>query len=162
MLFSTVLLYLSTSVYMGALIWAWSSGNRLISGATDGLFSPTYDGRDIAAFIHSIHQQSWMMTITLAVNVGTWLTFLDINGVLISIYSLQILIGDAVVWWRASVIWQHKIVNCIGLLLLTFTLGMSPPSLFASSLSPYLIPPTFAASSGCPSRGASNPPNLSS
>ncbi|KAM5542712.1 hypothetical protein V8D89_003673 [Ganoderma adspersum] len=95
-LFSTVLLYLSTATYMGALIWAWSSGNRLISGATDGLFSPTYDGRDMAAFIHRVHQQSWMMTITLAVNI---------------------LIGDAVVWWRVCVIWQHKVVNCIGLLL---------------------------------------------
>ncbi|PIL30641.1 hypothetical protein GSI_07343 [Ganoderma sinense ZZ0214-1] len=81
-LLSIVLLYLSTATYMGALIWEGSSGSQLTSGATVGLFSPTYDGQEMAAFIHSVHQQSWMMTITLAVNI---------------------LIGDAVVWWRACV-----------------------------------------------------------
>ncbi|PIL33049.1 hypothetical protein GSI_04498 [Ganoderma sinense ZZ0214-1] len=49
-----------------------------------------------AAFEHRLHTQSSMMTLSLAGNL---------------------LIGDAIVWWRACVIWQHKVVNCIGLLL---------------------------------------------
>ena len=55
---------------MAAFIWAWSSVNQLISGATDGLFSLTYDGQGMETFLHHIHQQSWMITITLAANVG--------------------------------------------------------------------------------------------
>ena len=42
-------------------------------------------------------------------------------------------------WWRACVIWRNKIVYCVGLLLVTFTLGMlysgSFPTLFRGSVS---------------------------
>ncbi|KAI1783405.1 hypothetical protein LXA43DRAFT_1132551, partial [Ganoderma leucocontextum] len=129
LLLGTVLLYVSTATYMAALIWAWSNGNNLIAKAKDGLFSPSYDARDdIAAFEHAIQQQSWMLTIAAGVNL---------------------VIGDATVWWRACVIWQNKVVNCTGMLLVTLTLGMSQSFMFACSSSRHLTPPTFVASSEC-------------
>ncbi|KAM5542711.1 hypothetical protein V8D89_003672, partial [Ganoderma adspersum] len=79
-----------------------SSQHRTL--AVDGLFSPSYDGRGvIAASERAIHKQSSMLTVALAVNI---------------------VIGDAIVWWRACVIWQHKVVNCIGLLLVTITISV--------------------------------------
>lgn len=101
LLVGTVLLYLSTTIYMAALVWAWSEENHLISKAVDGLFSSTYSRRDeIATFEHALHKQSWMMTVALAVNVVT---------------------GDGIVWWRACVIWRRRVINWTGLLLLTCT-----------------------------------------
>ena len=56
---------------MAALIWSWSNANRLVSNANNGLFSPSYDGRDdVLAFERALHQQSWMMTVALGVNVS--------------------------------------------------------------------------------------------
>ena len=35
----------------------------------------------------------------------------------------QWIIGDAIVWWRACVIWRNEVVYWVGPLLLTLTLG---------------------------------------
>ncbi len=123
---------------MGVVGWNW-----LISKAVDGLSSPSFDGHDeIAAFEHAIRKQSLMITVALGTNVSVaynkrrtphlnWL--------------LQFVVGDAVVWWRACVIWQHKAVNHAGLLLLTFTTSKSQALIFAGSSPLYLTPPMFAA-----------------
>ena len=45
------------------------------------------------------------------------------------------MIGDAIVWWRACVIWQHKAVNWAGPLLVTLTTGVfcfNPLCMFTS------------------------------
>ena len=37
---------------------------------------------------------------------------------------MQFMIGDAIVWWRASAIWPHKAIYALGSLLIAVTLGM--------------------------------------
>ena len=65
------LLYVSTASYMAAIIWMWSNGNHFMSKTMDGLSSPSYDGRyDVAAFQHALQQQSWMLTIAIAIIVS--------------------------------------------------------------------------------------------
>ncbi|KAM5543858.1 hypothetical protein V8D89_002475 [Ganoderma adspersum] len=101
LLLSIALLYIYTAAYMAVLVWSWSDRSRLISKAVDGLSAASYDGQyAIAAFEHALHTQSSLITLALGGNI---------------------VIGDAIVWWRACVIWQHRLVNCIGLLLLTLT-----------------------------------------
>ncbi|KAM5532362.1 hypothetical protein V8D89_013956 [Ganoderma adspersum] len=107
LLLSIVLLYLSTVMYMAALVWNWWSAYRLTSRATDDLFSPSYDGRgELVALDQATCNQSWVATIALGINV------------------LQFIIGDAIVWWRACVIWRNRVVYCLGPLLVTVILGM--------------------------------------
>ena len=107
---------------MAVLVWSWSDRNRLISEAADSLSTASYDGRDaIAAFEHALHKQSSLITLALGGNVSglhctTRSSYLN--------QFPQIVIGDAIVWWRACVIWQQKLVNCVGLLLLTLTTSM--------------------------------------
>ncbi|PIL36320.1 hypothetical protein GSI_00008 [Ganoderma sinense ZZ0214-1] len=101
-LLGTLILYLSTGTYMAALVWNQSSSNRIVTRATSGLFSPSYDGRaGIATFQDAVLAQSWMLTIAAVLNF---------------------VVGDAIVWWRAAVIWQHKAVSCVGALLTALTL----------------------------------------
>ena len=72
---STVLLYLSTGTYIAALIWNRSQANRLVLGATDGLYSASYDGQQgIAAFEDALRGQSWMAVIALESRVGPTIT----------------------------------------------------------------------------------------
>ena len=153
LLLCTTLLYGSTVTYMAALIWAWSEGDRLISKAVGGLFSSFYDGRDdMAIYKKALHKQSWMMTITLAVNVSPpAMTSVPqySNADLVSLP--QLVTGDAIVWWRACVIWKHKLVNWIGVLLLTCTASMSRSSVLGPL--PRLIPPMFVEPLGWPWRG---------
>ncbi|PIL30648.1 hypothetical protein GSI_07350 [Ganoderma sinense ZZ0214-1] len=96
LLLSTLLLYMSTITYMAGLIWWWSNRSYFVTKAFDGLFSPIFD-ISVSAWLDAINQQDWMLTIALGVNF---------------------VIGDAIVWWRACVIWQHKVVNCVGPLLI--------------------------------------------
>ncbi|PIL30644.1 hypothetical protein GSI_07346 [Ganoderma sinense ZZ0214-1] len=124
LILGTVVLYVSTAIYMAAFIWAWSNAHRLVSRANQGLFSPTYDGRgDLAAFNHALRQQSWMMTVALGVNF---------------------VIGDATVWWRVCVIWQHKSVNCVGLLLI-FVIVYQVETLTTQDAGPLPVFTTVAA-----------------
>ena len=37
---------------------------------------------------------------------------------------LQWIIGDAIVWWRACVIWRNKVVYCLGPVFVALTLGV--------------------------------------
>ncbi|TBU27080.1 hypothetical protein BD311DRAFT_666222 [Dichomitus squalens] len=102
LLSSTLLLYTSTTIYMAALAWNATSFSSAVTGAADNLFSVTYDGREsILALSEAADKQSRMLTAALSVNV---------------------MIGDAVVWWRACFIWQNRFINCLGPLLLTLTL----------------------------------------
>ena len=39
---------------------------------------------------------------------------------------LQCAVGDAIVWWRACVIWRNKVVYVIGPLLISLTVGTYP------------------------------------
>ena len=79
LLLGTVLLYMSTTTYMVALIWSWKNRNYFVERANDGLFrvSPLYDGAaDSAALKYAIHQQSWMVTIALGLNVRDYSLFI--------------------------------------------------------------------------------------
>ncbi|PIL34894.1 hypothetical protein GSI_02681 [Ganoderma sinense ZZ0214-1] len=103
LLLSTVLLYLSTGTNMAALIWNSSTWNHVAMKATDGFFSASYDGQqEITEFQDAVRKQSWMMTVSTVINF---------------------IIADAIVWWRACAIWQNKILNCVGPLLVTLTLS---------------------------------------
>ena len=70
LLFSTVLLYLSTTTYMAALVWSWSIRSSSISKAFAGLYSPSYNGVDVNIVLHAMNQQSWMLTIAFGLNVS--------------------------------------------------------------------------------------------
>ncbi|KAM5536551.1 hypothetical protein V8D89_009828 [Ganoderma adspersum] len=66
---STILLYLSTSTYLAALIWNRSQANYLVLGATTDLFSPVYDGKqEISAFEDTVWKQSWMTVTAVVAN----------------------------------------------------------------------------------------------
>ena len=57
-------------MHMGALIWNVVATRRIVSDATEGLSSGTYDGQEsLAAFENAVYAQSWMITLTLAANV---------------------------------------------------------------------------------------------
>ena len=57
---------------MAALVWYVVSSIHVISGASYALFSPHYDGRESLARMQKVTQaQSWMITLSLAVNVST-------------------------------------------------------------------------------------------
>ena len=64
LLLSTVLLYLFAGTYLGTLVWNRTLANRVVSGAMEGLFSPSYDGRgEMAAFEEVARKQSWVAVI---------------------------------------------------------------------------------------------------
>lgn len=65
------------------------------------------------------------------------------------IFGLQLVIGDTIVWWRACILWQRKLVNSIGQLLVASTTSMSELYHIFSFI--HLIPPTSLASLGCTS-----------
>ena len=68
---STVVLYTSTAIYMSALVWNHASVTRILSQATDGLFSETYNGvESLAALEATVLKQSWMATVALGINVS--------------------------------------------------------------------------------------------
>ncbi|TBU41813.1 hypothetical protein BD309DRAFT_992123 [Dichomitus squalens] len=99
---STLLLYSSTSVYMSVLVWNRLSVSQIMSQATTGITSSTYDADSSTASLERVVGiQSWMMTIAAGTNI---------------------IIGDAVVWWRACVVWSNKIVYFMGPPLLALTL----------------------------------------
>ncbi|KAM5536547.1 hypothetical protein V8D89_009824 [Ganoderma adspersum] len=105
-LLSTIILYASTSMYMASLVWNWRSMIQIICGANEGIVSDSYDGdASLLAFEKVVFKQSWMATIALGINI---------------------ILGDAVVWWRACVIWRHRAVYYAGpvLLLLTLAFGL--------------------------------------
>ena len=56
-----------------------------------------------------------------------------------NILPRQIILGDAVVWWRACVIWQNRAVYCTGPILLGLTLGTS----YSMPLPPRNLPRVF-------------------
>ncbi|KAM5538776.1 hypothetical protein V8D89_007498 [Ganoderma adspersum] len=112
-LLSTTLLYISTGTYIAALAWNQSSAVSLVGRAVDGLYSPSYDGpEEISAFQEVVRRQSWMETTATATNF---------------------LIGDAVVWWRASAIWHHRAVYCIGPLFLMLSFVFCIVGVYVSS-----------------------------
>ncbi|TBU43696.1 hypothetical protein BD309DRAFT_863762 [Dichomitus squalens] len=89
---------------MSAIIWSWTSVQRIIREANNGLYSDSYNGHDsLAALKAAAYRQSWMVTVPLGVNI---------------------VIGDAIVWWRAAVIWQNRVVYWVGPILVTMTLAL--------------------------------------
>ncbi|TBU22575.1 hypothetical protein BD311DRAFT_869325 [Dichomitus squalens] len=75
---------------------------HIMSQATTGITSSTYDADSSTASLERVVGiQSWMMTIAAGTNI---------------------IIGDAVVWWRACVVWSNKIVYFMGPPLLALTL----------------------------------------
>ncbi|PIL36459.1 hypothetical protein GSI_00148 [Ganoderma sinense ZZ0214-1] len=97
---STLLLYISTTLYMAAEIWHISSIDTYVSGASLGLFSASYGQDGYDAFARDVEKQSWMLTVALGINV---------------------LLGDVIVWWRACVVWRNRLVYCLGAVLLSVT-----------------------------------------
>ncbi|TBU54539.1 hypothetical protein BD310DRAFT_68942 [Dichomitus squalens] len=121
LLSSTLLLYTSTTIYMAALAWNATSFSSAVTGAADNLFSVTYDGREsILALSEAADKQSRMLTAALSVNVSRVATVRCAWSA--EHCAVQVMIGDAVVWWRACFIWQNRLINCLGPLLLTLTL----------------------------------------
>ncbi|KAM5536550.1 hypothetical protein V8D89_009827, partial [Ganoderma adspersum] len=96
LILTTIILYMSTVT---------SQAHYLVLGATNSGLSPSYDGhQEIAAFEDTVRKQSWMAAIALELNC---------------------VIGDAIVWWHACIIWRNKAVYCIGPLLVILTLSVA-------------------------------------
>nr|VWO97453.1 Cytochrome P450 monooxygenase AKT7 (EC (AK-toxin biosynthesis protein 7) [Ganoderma boninense] len=103
LLFGVLTILAFSSIFLLLLIWNWASVARIIREANEGIFAETYDGDASLLFLEdAVLKQSWMMTVGLAVNI---------------------IVGDAIVWWRACIIWRHKAVYVAGPLLLLLTLG---------------------------------------
>ncbi|TBU54403.1 hypothetical protein BD310DRAFT_79450 [Dichomitus squalens] len=75
---STLLLYMSTTLYMVAEIWYIYSLHLMASGSADGIKSASYGTSGLVAFEAALHKQSWMFTSAVGVNV---------------------ILGDGIVWW---------------------------------------------------------------
>ena len=68
---SNILIYTSAATYVAALVWNRTQANRLVSGAMDGLFSPSYDGlHEMAVFEDGMRKQFSMAVFALEVNVS--------------------------------------------------------------------------------------------
>ena len=50
--------------------------NRLVSKVQQGLFSASFGDAEMTAFEHDVFKQSWMMTISLCVNVRVYYNLL--------------------------------------------------------------------------------------
>ena len=62
---------------------------------------------------------------------------------------LQWIIGDAIVWWRACVIWRNKVVYCLGPVFVALTLGVFGYLMHVQVRAPghmHLTPLTLSAS----------------
>ena len=71
LIFSTIAFYVSTGIYIAAVIWNQSQVHHLVSGAMGGLFSQSYDGRrEISMFGDLVRKQSWMAVIALEASVS--------------------------------------------------------------------------------------------
>ena len=67
---STLLLYLSTVLYLAAEIWHISSIDTYVSGANAGLFAASYGPDSQHTFQREVEKQSWMLTIALGINAS--------------------------------------------------------------------------------------------
>ena len=108
---------------MASLIWNWRSVSQIIQEADKGIFSETYD-RDVSLLRleKEVLKQSWMATIGMGINVSSPPKCDAMIHT--SILSGQVILGDAVVWWRVWVIWRHRAIYFAGAILLLVTLGM--------------------------------------
>ena len=53
------------------LLWGWINGDGLISGAREGLLSPSYDPRDdLAAYTNAVYREFWILKISSIANVS--------------------------------------------------------------------------------------------
>ena len=65
------MLYASTTLYMAALVWNHASMTGILSQATSGLFSETFNGiESLDALEVTVLKQSWMATVALGINVS--------------------------------------------------------------------------------------------
>ena len=108
---------------MASLIWNWRSVIQIMRATNEGIASYGYDGdTSLLTLERAVFKQSWMATVALGINVR--FQPCDATHHHIDILSGQVIIGDAVVWWRACVIWRHRAVYYAGPMLLLLTLGM--------------------------------------
>ncbi|PIL28301.1 hypothetical protein GSI_09590 [Ganoderma sinense ZZ0214-1] len=116
-LLSTIILYASTTIYMAGLVWNWSSVSHVVAAVNEGiLLGDGYDGRaDLLILEKDVLKQSLMVTVALGINI---------------------IVGDAVVWWRACVIWQNRAVYYTGPALLTLTLVFGIIGVWKSEIGP--------------------------
>ena len=90
-----------------------------------------------------------MLTVALGINVSLAPPThapLEHSYVVLTRARGQVLLGDAIVWWRACVVWRHKLVYCLGAVLLSITVGASPshavsraPTCMLSEVPPYSL-----------------------
>lgn len=67
---STLLLYGSGALYMASFASHITSVNRLVAQAQAGLFSEIFTTAQVDAFEDDVFKQSWMMTVSLTINVS--------------------------------------------------------------------------------------------
>ncbi|KAM5540699.1 hypothetical protein V8D89_005730 [Ganoderma adspersum] len=104
LLLGTILLYASSVVYWAATLGYVVSSNRALSNAADGLFSSSYSGD--GTHIPGVETWYCIMSAAFTVNIG---------------------IGDSIVWWRARVLYpDNRIIRriCCFLFSNTFVLGI--------------------------------------
>ena len=120
LLAATLLLYGSTTIYMASLANYLTSVHRLVSHSNITMPS-SYANDDIRTFKADILRQSWMMTISLAINVRY---FSDLSKYFRSdLHKQQMGIGDIVVWWRACSVWRSRWVYALGAVFMALTLS---------------------------------------
>ena len=72
---SNVIIYVSTGIHVAAIVWNRLEAKQLVSGAMNGLFSPSYDGRhEMDVFEDGMRKQLAMAVFSLAINVSTLAT----------------------------------------------------------------------------------------
>ncbi|TBU34327.1 hypothetical protein BD311DRAFT_747542 [Dichomitus squalens] len=102
LLLSTLLLYMSTTLWIATKGWYITSVGRAVSSARGGLYSDADIGGDVAVLSRKVSTQSLIMTMALGLNV---------------------VLGDSIVWWRACAVWRNRLVYYGGALLIALTVG---------------------------------------
>ena len=120
LLAATLLLYGSTTIYMASLANYLASVHRLVSRSNLTMPS-SFANDDIRTFKADILRQSWMMTISLAINVGYFSDFSKYFRP--DLHNQQMGIGDIVVWWRACSVWRSRWVYALGAVFMALTLS---------------------------------------
>ncbi|EJF67447.1 hypothetical protein DICSQDRAFT_177060 [Dichomitus squalens LYAD-421 SS1] len=102
LLASILVLYVSTAAYWATILADAISRNQLVGDASAGILISSYSP-DMA------HHKAVVMRHTVIATIGL---------------TVNMLLGDCIVWWRAYVLWRTKFVLALGVGLITITLAI--------------------------------------
>ena len=121
MIASTLLLYVSTVTYCAGVLHMTVENYRVAEEAANMLFSASSITPSDGGL--SPLTSAWIATMSVTINVRSVLIPLEVTCS--EHCQLQVLIGDAIVWWRACVLWRNRVISFIGPAVLAIGLGES-------------------------------------